>query len=331
MTTFRPTRPPAGQLVRLGVVLDHRSSRERLREVAIMCDRAGIDAVWVLDHPARPPGLEILPALALAAAITTHVRLGLVVDPARHDPTVLVAALVAIDVAAGGRVEIGLGDDLPGPDGAAALRESDPAANARRLEAYVRTIRPGLSEPEAPKRAVDSTVAWAASPGEEPRLGIEAPTAHSLEVALRLADDILLPPGPIDEVVAAARRTVSACGEAGRPPQTLGLAATLPVSIGRTTAEAQARADREPYFGVIGHPARAGIFGRLEECQDRVIALAHAGITDLRCVVPNSPDVHDVIAQLTSMVVGTTRALRPDAPRSPAPSRPKEWGAHESR
>jgi alkanesulfonate monooxygenase SsuD/methylene tetrahydromethanopterin reductase-like flavin-dependent oxidoreductase (luciferase family) len=330
MTAFRPTRPPAGRLVRLGVVLDHRSSRERLREVATMCDRAGIDAIWLLDHHARPPGLEILPALTLAGAITTDVRLGIVANPALHDPTALVGGLAAIDIGCGGRVEVDLSDDLPEPDAAALPHEADISAHARRLEAYVKIIRPGLIEPEASNVTTDSTIAWAAARPEGPRLGIEARTAHSVEAALRLADDILLPPGPIDAVVAAARRIVSAGGAAGRPPETLGVAVTLPVSIGRTTAEAQARADSEPYFDVIGHPARGGLFGRLEECQDRVIALAHAGITDLRCVVPNSPDVHDVIAQLTSMVVGTTRALRPDAPRSPAPGRPKEWGALES-
>jgi alkanesulfonate monooxygenase SsuD/methylene tetrahydromethanopterin reductase-like flavin-dependent oxidoreductase (luciferase family) len=102
MTAFRPTRPPVGRLVRLGVVLDHRSSGERLREVAIMCDRAGIDAVWVADHPARPPGLDILTALTLAGAITTDVRLGIVADPARRDPTTFVAALATIDTAAAG-------------------------------------------------------------------------------------------------------------------------------------------------------------------------------------------------------------------------------------
>ena len=42
-----------------------------------------------------------------------------------------------------------------------------------------------------------------------------------------------------------------------------------------------------------------------------MIALAHAGITDLRCVLPNAPDVHDVIAQLTAIAVGTTDVLRP--------------------
>jgi hypothetical protein len=57
-----------------------------------------------------------------------------------------------------------------------------------------------------------------------------------------------------------------------------------------------------------------------------VIALAHAGGTDFRCILPNAPDVPDVIAQLTAMVVGTRAALRPDAPRSRDPDPPPDWG-----
>ncbi len=56
------------------------------------------------------------------------------------------------------------------------------------------------------------------------------------------------------------------------------------------------------------------------------IALAHAGVTDLRCVLPGAPDIHDVIAQATAMTVGTVAKLRPGAPRSPAPPPPEGWG-----
>lgn len=87
----------------------------------------------------------------------------------------------------------------------------------------------------------------------------------------------------------------------------------------------------DPDFIRFGHPAEIGIFGTLEECQDRVIALAHAGITDLRCVVPATPDVHDVIAQLTSMTIGTVDVLVPGSLRSPAPPPPEGWGGRPDR
>ena len=100
----------------------------------------------------------------------------------------------------------------------------------------------------------------------------------------------------------------------------------VPVSIGRTSAEARARASDEPLFREIGHPAAFGIFGTLEQCQARAIELAHLGVTDLRCILPNTPDVHDAIAQLTAIVVGTLGVLTPNAPRSKGPDPPRGWG-----
>ena len=82
----------------------------------------------------------------------------------------------------------------------------------------------------------------------------------------------------------------------------------------------------EPAFAALGPPTLAGVFGTLEQCHERVIALAHAGVTDLRCVLPNAPDIHDVIAQATAMTVGTVAKLAPGAPRSPAPPPPEGWG-----
>ena len=60
--------------------------------------------------------------------------------------------------------------------------------------------------------------------------------------------------------------------------------------------------------------------------KERVIELSHAGITDLHCILPNVPDIHDVIAQLTSMVVGNPQSLTPGSPRSKSPDPPDSWG-----
>jgi hypothetical protein len=68
------------------------------------------------------------------------------------------------------------------------------------------------------------------------------------------------------------------------------------------------------------------IFGTLEQGHEQVIRLAHAGVTDLRCVLPDAVDVHDVIAQLTALSIGTVDRLAPGSPRSPAPEPPKGWG-----
>ena len=141
-----------------------------------------------------------------------------------------------------------------------------------------------------------------------------------------VADDVLVVAADVDRAAEQARTLREAFALAGRDPASLGVAVRLPVSIGRTVAEATARWDAEPAFAALGPPDRAGVFGTLEQCHERVIALAHAGVTDLRCVLPNAPDIHDVIAQATAMTVGTVAKLVPGAPRSEPPPPPEGWG-----
>jgi hypothetical protein len=57
-----------------------------------------------------------------------------------------------------------------------------------------------------------------------------------------------------------------------------------------------------------------------------MIELAHLGIGEVRCVLPNVGDIDDVIAQLTATAVGTTDVLKPGSPRSEAPPPPPGWG-----
>jgi hypothetical protein len=96
------------------------------------------------------------------------------------------------------------------------------------------------------------------------------------------------------------------------------------VSIGRTVAEAEARAGLDPTFAGDRHPARAGLFGTLEDCQAQVAAMAAAGVTDLRCILPDAPDVHDVVAQLTAVAIGSLDTHGPGTTRSPDPP-PPPW------
>jgi hypothetical protein len=103
-------------------------------------------------------------------------------------------------------------------------------------------------------------------------------------------------------------------------------ARTLAVSIGRTPAEAEARAAMDASLSGFGDLERDGLFGTLETAQARVAELAGAGITDLRCVLPDVPDVHDVVAQLTAVVIGRPETHRPNAPRSTDPE-PPSWAA----
>ena len=270
MTAFQPTTAPSGHLARLGVVIDVREPADRVRALATLCDRVGIDIVWLAD------------------------RMHLDHADAWADPTE-VAALVAPALRRA-RLGVVLPDATPVP---LSVHES---------------LRP-RPETQAPET------------GEgRPRRSTLLTELGQVRAAFRSSDDVCLAAWRFPDLETTSDEVRAEATESGRDPATLGVAALLPVSIGRTRAEADARVAIDPLLVRLGHPAETGIFGTLEECQDRAIALAHAGITDLRCVLPATSDVPDVLAQLTAMTVGTTEVLVPGSLRSPAPPPPDGWG-----
>ena len=91
---------------------------EHLRTIAADAEQAGVDQLWMMDHlrqiPQVGPAWADLPepytALAWLAAVTEHVRLGVLVSPAfRHHPAVLAKQVATLDVLSGGRAMCGLG------------------------------------------------------------------------------------------------------------------------------------------------------------------------------------------------------------------------------
>ena len=282
------------------MVLDARNPAGRLAEVARMCDRVGIGAVWVDDsaQPGPPPAKELdaWTALAALAPATTRVRLGAMLLAGRRPAPLLAAMAATLASLAGDRVEVSLLGQAQAP-----------------LRPYADAFLAELSDSGRPTVAVEV--------GDPEKLDREG-----LDWLVGVADDVLVTAADVDRVAETARELRAACALVGREPESLGVAVRLPVSVGRTVTEARARWDAEPAFAELGPPEQAGVYGTLEQCHQRVIAFAHAGVTDLRCVLPNAADVHDVIAQVTAMTIGTVDQLAPGAPRSPAPPPPEGWG-----
>ena len=314
MAAFQPTLAPPGRLVRLGVVLDARGRGGRMTEVARMCDRAGIGAVWMDDSapPGPPPGTP--------DPLSTG---GLALRP--PDP-----------LSTGGLT-------MSPPDPLGGLRDLVPVVARARLGAIVAGGRPVAALDGLPVERLELTLLGDARDEVDrlrggfgdgrprPTVAVEVGDPERLDRdrlgwLAGVADDVLVAAADVDRVAEQARVVRELFALAGRDPAGLGVAVRLPVSIGRTVAEAAARWDAEPAFAGLGPPTRAGVFGTLEQCHDRVLALAHAGVTDLRCVLPDAPDVHDVIAQATAMTVGTVAKLAPGAPRSEPPPPPEGWG-----
>jgi alkanesulfonate monooxygenase SsuD/methylene tetrahydromethanopterin reductase-like flavin-dependent oxidoreductase (luciferase family) len=277
-------------------VLDTRNDPQRLAQIASMCDRAGIDVLWVRDSVMASDGTprhDAWTALTVAAIECHQARLGAVLAASLRAPTLVAAMARTLNATVDGRLEVGI------------------SSREESLERYVSDLGDALRAPGID----DLTI-----------ISVEAATPREARVAAGLADNVLIPAGAMTDAALAVAEVRKACDAVGRDPGTLGIAVELPVSIGRTSAEALARAEAEPLFRQLSQRVPVGIIGRLEECQDRVIDFAHAGVTDLLCVVPNVPDIQDVIAQLTAMVVGNRQALTPGSPRSKSPDPPESWG-----
>ena len=282
--------------------MDTDNTPARFREIARMCDRAGVDALWVADSDAGHrdgSGLEAWTAAVLIALDTSRVQVGAMLQTRRRPAELLAPMVRTLCAVAGGRVSIGC---CAGGDGDGARSARDDAGYATRLR----------------ELGVDAPICLAARSPE------------GFEHAVRAGDDVLLrvAAAGLAEAIDGVR---AACEAIGRDPDTVGVAVERPVSVGRTRTEAHARAGVDDGFRKAAADSGAAIVGTLEECQDRVIELAHLGVTELRCRVPNTPDVHDAIAQLTAMAVGSLGALEPSAPRSAAPAPPEGWGGRSLR
>jgi probable F420-dependent oxidoreductase len=97
-------------------------------DIARAVEERGLDGLWIPDHTHMPTSrstpmplggelperykrnLEPLTCLAMAAAVTSHIRLGTgVLLAAQRDPIVTAKALATIDDQSGGRVVVGVG------------------------------------------------------------------------------------------------------------------------------------------------------------------------------------------------------------------------------
>jgi hypothetical protein len=303
----RPAQSPVtasqARPVTLSVVIDGRLDVARARQVATLTDRLGLAGIW-LRYPWWPlSGSRMsepdVAALLTALASGLQVPLGLVVDAgaaglAGADGDWLDRIITAAGSPTGGSPTGGSptgGSPTGGrPAGPRIALAGSPPAVARLL-GLIR--RPGLDVP------------WLARPAGT---GAEAGPDAAVFVPCAPGRDL------------AGEVSAAASAAAGRP-----VLAEVTVSVGRTDAEARARADADELFTLAGHPAEQGLFGTLEECQAAAAGLAQAGATELVCYLPLAADLPDVLAQLRSIAIGAG-VLRPGEPPSAPPPPPAGWG-----
>jgi hypothetical protein len=298
----------------MSVIIDSRLDMARARQVVTFVDRLSLSGAWLRQPwwPLAGPVTSQADAASLLAEITAdgRVRAGLIADAGRADagwPARLAAA--------------------------ATPRRRETAGPCAPLSG-----EPGLPGEPGTAAAASLSIALSGEPGDVARwqqlIGQQAGLAVS-QLALPVGAPqlpaggdappaaLFLPCAPGRDLAAAVSAAASAAH--GRP-----VLAEVTVSVGRTVAEARARADADELFALAGHPARQGLFGTLEECQATAARLAHAGVTELICCVPLASDLHDVLAQLRSIAIGAS-VLRPGDPASAPPPPPAGWGGRSDR
>jgi alkanesulfonate monooxygenase SsuD/methylene tetrahydromethanopterin reductase-like flavin-dependent oxidoreductase (luciferase family) len=293
-----------------------------------MAERAGLQSLWINDRLVTSDGLARMEAwtmLTVAAMYTSTIHVGVMFASGYREPQALAAMIGSMDTVVEGRLELGAatgwydreysGLGLPFPDAAARIDQMGQFAET------LMTLTRG-----EPVVETGPVIGIPSPQGGGPSLTVEARGRRQLGIAVRLADNVLLPTRPLSELHALVETARAAAAEEGRDPSSLGFAVQLPVSVGRTNAESDVRVEIDDILAQMDTKT-IGVHGDLERCQDIMIELAHLGIGEVRCVLPNVADIDDVIAQLTATTVGTTDVLKPGSPRSEAPPPPPGWGS----
>jgi hypothetical protein len=290
-----PGQAAGARRLAISIVLDGRLDAGQAAEVARLVGRLGLDGVWCRQPPLTGTGTGPGDVAAFLRGIgggPPGVSAGLIVDTDQAGP-----GPAAMDVADADAADWDMADwdmaDWSSADGDIRFAL---VGSTGRLVRWLAAIADGPA-PLAAQIALPPSAAGLATAGQ---VAVFVPLGSGRDLARAVAE--------------------AAEVAAGRP-----VLVEVPISVGRTAAEAHARADSEELFALVGHPARSGLFGTLEECQAGAARLAHAGATELVCYLPHSGDLIDVLAQLRAIAVGAS-VLRPGEPPSSPPPPPDGWG-----
>jgi alkanesulfonate monooxygenase SsuD/methylene tetrahydromethanopterin reductase-like flavin-dependent oxidoreductase (luciferase family) len=215
--------------------MDARQAWRRTIEVAQWAEATGFESLWINDHmQVDPPPEEAIiwePMVELmaVAAATSRVRLGhLVLAAAYRNPGLTAKAISTVDVASGGRVELGIGAGWKEDEWLSYGYGFPPAAErlailTDHLEIISRMLAPGRATYEGEHAHVRDAI-HEPKGLQEPRIPIvvggNGPKV-TWRLAARFADELNLDTLAPSAVEAALPVIASRCVEIGRDPSTL--------------------------------------------------------------------------------------------------------------
>jgi F420-dependent oxidoreductase-like protein len=230
---------------------------DRWRRLAQAAERGGFHGLFRSDHltslvgePARPD-LDTWASLTWLATGTRRIRFGPLVSPLTfYHPAVLARRAAAVSELSGGRLDLGIGAGWH--DGEhVMLGVPFPPVKERldRLECGARAIRAlwrggpvTLSQPYYP--LVDAQTAPRPAPGALPLIIGGRGERRTLRIAAEHADEWNVSRVTLAEYPAKVAVLASHCRAVGRDPATLRRSLMVPIAIGTTRAEAEARRQR---------------------------------------------------------------------------------------
>jgi probable F420-dependent oxidoreductase len=256
--------------------------------IAQRAEALGYDSLWVQEQSLNMSRtLEPVALLSYLAALVPRVRLGVAVFVLpHHQPDRLAAQLATLDVLSRGRLTVGVGLGAPGPSDAAFGAEGP---RVRRFPEVLRAMDVLWREDE-PRFEGEffrvEGVSLEPKPVQKPRppVWFGARAERAIRRAVRYGDGWIAPGSSSSEEF---RQHIvwlrQALADAGRDPSTFPVSKRVYVAIDDDPERARSRLEawfahhyREPEMAT-----RVSIWGRAEECYERIDELIDAGAQHL--------------------------------------------------
>jgi 5,10-methylenetetrahydromethanopterin reductase len=205
--------PDAGSIVEFGLFTAHDRGLAEAREVWRAVERAGFDAIGVVDSPLLMR--EAFVSLAALAADTVRARIfPCVMNTLTRDPTVTAGAYLGLRDLAGERAFLAFGTGDSSTFGAGLG-----TARLAHVAEYIDAVRALVRGEPATYQGRRLKGAWGGHEPIEPRLFLAAHGPKALATAGRVADGVLCGFGLTEATIAHAEGIVREAAEgAGRDP-----------------------------------------------------------------------------------------------------------------
>jgi probable F420-dependent oxidoreductase len=283
---------------------DEFASGEGVATVARAAEAAGIDAVFVTEHPFPEDewmasgghhALDPFVTLAVAAAATTRLRVltNLCVVP-YHNPYVLAKTALTVDVLSGGRLILGCGAGYLEPEFAAV--GSTFADRNDRFDAAIGAMKAAWTQDGVPVAASGSTHTMKPRPVQQPHppIWIGGNSRRALRRAVEHGDGWMPFPNPAES---AARRKTPELATIEQLAARLDEAHELEAAAGRTLQDVM--------FSPVGADAYGAPGWSAEQFRDIAGRMEALGVTMLAVHIPapSRAEYCDLLAGFGSEVI----------------------------